>query len=295
MLDKNSEELLYQIFYDIDEMCRVLDNQSRLSSGESVRNRPQMRMSESELMTILCFYHYSGYKCFEYYYERMVLGELHGFFPDAVGYRRFVQLIPRTSQRLYLFAKLLCERSERAGIFFADSKKLPVCDNRRIHSNQVFEGVAGRGKSSTGWFYGLKLHLIVNNLGEIVRFQFTAANVADNNKNVLDKLLGGLKGKCFADKGYLTKHFEHFLQQGIQVVTKVRKNMKNALMSLHDKVWLKKRALIESINDLLMSVFDIDHSRHRSPWNAITHAIAGVAAYAYYPQKPAAFIKLEVK
>lgn len=78
-------------------------------------------------------------------------------------------------------------------------------------------------------------------------------------------------------------------------MTKVRKNMKNALMSLHDKVWLKKRALIESINDLLMSVFDIDHSRHRSPWNAITHAIAGVAAYAYYPQKPAAFIKLEVK
>jgi len=294
MLDKNSEQLLYQMFYDIDEMCRVLNSQERLSAGEAARKVPRMRMSESELMTILCFYHYSGYKCFEYYYERMVLGEMLSFFPGAVGYRRFVQLIGRVAQRLYLFARVLCQQSRQDGIFFADSKKLPVCDNRRIHANQVFKGVAAYGKSSTGWFYGLKLHLVVNNLGEIVRFQFTAANVADNNKNVLDKLLSGLKGKCFADKGYLTQHFEHFFQQGIQVVTKVRKNMKNALLSLHDKLWLKKRALIESVNDLLMSVFDIDHTRHRSPWNALTHALAGIVAYAYYPQKPSAFINMEL-
>jgi hypothetical protein len=222
------------------------------------------------------------------------LGELRSFFPRALSYQRFVELIPRVAVPLYLFCQWCCWRAQKTGIYFADSKKLPVCDNRRIHSNRVFKGLAGRGKSSTGWFYGLKLHLVVNNLGQIVHFMFTAANVSDNAKGVLDKLLDGLKGKCFADKGYLTKFFDTFLQQGIQLVTRIRKNMKNALMQLSDKYWLRKRAVIESINDLLMSVFDIDHTRHRSPWNAIVHAIAGLCAYDYYQHKPSVFIPFEL-
>lgn len=151
--------------------------------------------------------------------------------------------------------------------------------------------MAKRGKTSTGWFYGLKLHLIINNLGEIVHFVFTAANVNDNTKSVLDHLLKDLKGKCFADKGYLSKFFEYFYDQGIHLITKIRKNMKNTLMGISDKLWLRRRAVIESVNDLLMTVFDIDHTRHRSPWNALIHALAGLGAYSYYPDKPAVFIQ----
>ena len=296
MLNEDKETLLYQIFLDVDDFIKALDTferKHRLAAG-SVRPGPKRSMFESEVLSILIFYHYSGYKCFQYYYKSLILTDLCSFFPNAVSYTRFVASIGEVAKHLYLFAQLRCAMSGRGGIYFADSKTLPVCDNRRIPSNKVFKDVAGRGKSSTGWFYGLKAHLLVNNLGQILQFLITPANFTDNNKSVLDQLLAGIQGKCFADKGYLTKFFEHFLQKGVQIITKIRKNMKNSLIQLSDKLWLRKRAVIESINDILMSVLDIDHTRHRSPWNAIVHAIAGITAYSYYPQKPAVYIKIEL-
>lgn len=297
MLDEDKESLLYQIFIDVDDFIKALDSferKHRLACG-SVRPGPKCSMFESEVLSILIFYHYSGYKCFQYYYESLILRDLRSFFPNAISYTRFVASMGNVAKHLYLFAQLRCAMSDRGGIYFADSKKLPVCDNRRIPSNKVFKDVAGRGKSSTGWFYGLKAHLLVNNVGQVVQFLITPANFTDNNKSVLDKLLADIQGKCFADKGYLTKFFEHFLQKGVQIITKIRKNMKNSLMQMTDKLWLRKRAVIESINDILMSVLDIDHTRHRSPWNAIIHAIAGITAYSYYPQKPSVYIKMELR
>jgi len=292
MLNEDKESMLYQIFMDVDDFTKSLDRFERghhLGSGGKRPGRSRS-MSESEVMSILIFYHYSGYKCFQYYYESLIMNDLRSFFPSAVSYTRFVAGIGDVAKHLYLFSQLRCALSERSGIYFADSKKLPVCDNRRIPSNRVFKDVAGRGKSSTGWFYGLKAHLLINNVGQIVHFLITPANFSDNNKDVLDNLLAGVHGKCFADKGYLSKFFEYFLQKGIQIIAKTRKNMKNALMHLSEKYWLRKRAVIESVNDLLMSVFDIDHTRHRNPWNAIIHAIAGITAYSYYLQKPSVFI-----
>jgi hypothetical protein len=296
MLDKDKETLLYQIFIDADDFIKAFEAYQlthRLGCSSS-RPGPKRSMCKSEVLSILIFYHYSGYKCFQYYYESLILKDLQSFFPQAVSYTHFVASMKDVAKHLYLFAQLRCAASERGGIYFADSKKLPVCDNQRIRANKVFKGVAGRGKSSTGWFYGLKAHLLVNNVGQIVQFVITSANFADNNKAVLDKLLAHIQGKCFADKGYLTKFFEHFLQKGVQIITKIRSNMKNSLVQMSDKLWLRKRAIIESINDILMSVLDIDHTRHRSPWNAIIHAIAGITAYSYYPTKPSVFIRMEI-
>jgi Transposase DDE domain len=293
MLDESKINRLFQIFIEVDDFCKAYDSyllEHGLLNGGKKRPGPRRSLSLSEIMTLAIFYHQSGFRCFQYYYETLVLGELKSFFPSAVSYSRFIELLPSVASRLLLFGQWCGCKAEKTGIYFADSKKLPVCENSRMKSNRVFKGVAGYGKSSTGWFYGLKLHLIINHLGEIVQFALTTANVSDNNKKVLDCLLHDLKGKCFADKGYLTKFFEHFYQKGIQLVTRIRKNMKNGLFQLADKFWLKKRAIIESVNDLLMTVFDIDHSRHRNPWNAVIHAIAGVCAYHFYPQKPAVFI-----
>jgi hypothetical protein len=292
-MDKDKENLLYQIFFEVDNFVKEYDTYEQGKNTGTPQRRlpgPIPSLSMSEKMTILIFYHQSGYRCFQYYYEQLVLVQLRSFFPKIVSYQRFVSMIGQCSQLLFLYAHYKCSLSRQTGIYFADSKKLPVCDNIRIPSNKVFLGVAGRGKSSTGWFYGLKLHLIINNLGEINNFVITSANFADNDKKVLDVLLKGAKGKCFADKGYLTKFFEHFYDQGIQLIAKIRKNMKNAIMKFTDKCWSRKRAVIESVNDLLMSVFDIDHTRHRNPWNAVTHVIAGVAAYSFYPEKPSVFI-----
>lgn len=248
-------------------------------------------LSDSEIMTIVIFYHWSGYKNFQYYYEQMVEKVLIQYFPKVPTYHRFIELIPRQTIKLYVFLKVLTFVSKRTGIYFIDSKKLPVCDNRRIHSNKVFEGFAKRGKSSTGWFYGLKIHLVINELGQIVNFMLTPASVADNNENLLKKMLKGLKGKCFGDKGYISKLFSFFYEQGLQLVHKVRANMKNQIMNLNDKINLKKRALIESVNDILMTVFDIEHTRHRNPINAIAHTFGALIAYCFYDEKPAIFIQ----
>jgi hypothetical protein len=286
MKSKNSEDKLIEIFLFADDLCLEIEKIAR-QEGRELQLPRRCGLCMSEMLAILVFYHHSGYKCFQYYYEEMVMGSIRSYFPGAMTYKRFLDYIPGCLPHLFLMAQVRCAQAKRTGIYFVDSKKLPVCDNRRIHSNKVFKGIASRGKSSTGWFYGLKLHLVINNLGQVVQFFITPANVADNNLKVLEKIFNNLQGFCLGDKGYLTKYFEHFFQLGLQIVTKIRNNMKNQIVKLSHKLYLMKRGVIESVNDILMTVFDIDHTRHRSPINAICHIIGGLVAYDFYPDKPA--------
>ncbi len=289
MLSEDKEKKLIELFIALDDFCLALYQWQgkQAAQPKAAVNKPLMR--DSELLTVLVFYHFSGYKCFEYYYRELVQKELRSYFPYQVSYERFVALIPCILPGLYVFLKWRTSLSQRTGCYFIDSKKLPVCDNHRIYQNKVFSQVAARGKSSTGWFFGFKLHLVINQLGEIVNFLFTPANVADNNQQLLQQQLQGLKGKCYGDRGYLSSLFEQFYQQGLQLITKIRSKMKNKLMRLEDKLKLRKRALIESVNDILMSVFDLEHTRHRSPRNAYAHMLAALTAYCFYDNKPAVF------
>lgn len=296
MLDQNTEKKLIEIFMACDDFCLALHawQASGHLAGPTQRVTaspgPARQLDDSEALCLVIFYHYSGYKCFEYYYQRLVLTELKTYFPGLVSYERFVALLPRLLPGLWVLSRWLSGQSQRTGQYFADSKKLVVCHNARIHANRVFAGVASRGKSSTGWFYGLKLHLVINEWGQIVNFLITPGNQADNNAQVLKALLGGLQGQCYADRGYLTKLFAEFYQQGLQLVTRLRKGMKGAILPYVQAIKLRKRALIESVNDLLTSVFDLDHSRHRSPVNAFVHLLAGLCAYCFYDHKPTVFL-----
>ena len=237
-------------------------------------------------MTILILYHLSGMKCFEYYYREVVLKTLKKDFPTAPSYEWFISLIPRVMSHMFAFLyKCRCKKTDQE-IYYMDSKQIPVCHNRRIHSNKVFKGMAERGKSSTGWFYGFKLFLIINPWGEIVRVYLTKGNVADNNFSLLKTLLKGLRGKAFADKGFITKYFSFFQQEGLSIITKIRNNMKNKLVTMEDKILLTKRGVIESAFDIMMTICDIEHTRHRSPVNAFTHLIAGLTAYTYLEKLP---------
>lgn len=282
-----NENLLIQLFLDIDDFCKGYEKwQSTQVSFPDIKDNWRSTLHRSEAMTIIVYYHHSGYKCFQYYYQRLVEGELKSYFPTTYGYKYFLGLIPKCFDLLFLFAQWQCHNNQRTGIYYIDSKRLPVCHNKRIHNHQVFKAIAQRGKSSMGWFYGLKLHLVINNLGEINSFLFTSANFSDNNKAVLEYLLDGLQGACFGDKGYLSKLFEQFYSNGLKLVSKIRRNMKNKLMPLHEKYQLMKRGVIESVNDILMTVCDLEHTRHRSPANAITHMVAAIVAYNYLPNKP---------
>lgn len=287
-----NENTLIQMFLDIDDFCQSYEKwRSTQRSLPQSLDQWTSALHRSEAMTILVYYHHSGYKCFQYYYKRLVQGELKSYFPITYGYKYFLSLIPKCFDLIFLFAQWQCKTAQRTQIYYIDSKRLPVCHNKRIHSHQVFRGIAQRGKSSMGWFYGLKLHLVINNLGQINSFLFTSANFSDNNQFVLQYLLDELQGICFGDKGYLSKLFEQFYLRGLKLVTKVRKNMKNQLVPLHEKYQLMKRGIIESVNDILMTVCDLEHTRHRSPANAMTHMIAAIIGYNYLPNKPKVILK----
>jgi hypothetical protein len=284
MLCEDKKDRLIEIFLLCDDFCKALTTWQHQQGVTPTARSGQL--SDSEMLAIVIFYHYSGAKCFQYYYQDWVEPLMKTYFPHLISYERFVARMPRLLPGLFVLLKWLCAQSQRTGFYIIDSKALAVCDNHRIASNRVFAAVAARGKSSMGWFYGFKAHLVINQYGQLVNFVLTAGNVADNNPGVLHEALGGLTGQCFGDRGYLTRLFAEFYQQGLQLVTKLRKGMKNTLVRLSDSLNLRKRGLIESVNDLLTSVLDVEHTRHRSPVNAQINILAGLIAYHFYPNKP---------
>ena len=136
-----------------------------------------------------------------------------------------------------------------------------------------------------GWFYGFKLHLVVNDRRELLAFCLTSGNVGD--RRPVPRLVRRLFGKLFGDQGYISQPLaEHLLvEHGIHLITKVRTNMRERLLVYTDKLLLRKRALIESINDQLKNVCQIDHTRHRSSLNFMVHLLAGLIAYCHQPQE----------
>ena len=150
----------------------------------------------------------------------------------------------------------------------------------------ILKGAAGRGKMSMGWFYGFKLHLVINHLGEIVTFTLTSGNKADNNQNLLHELLQGLEGLCFGNKGYLTAIWNELYAQGVKLVTRLKKNMKNKLTLPYELYLLCKRSVIESVNNIFKQCLDLEHTRHRKPENGIAHMLCSVIAYHFYENKP---------
>jgi hypothetical protein len=204
-------------------------------------------------------------------------------FPNLVSYNRFVELMPRTL--IPLLAYMRGRKGNCTGISFVDSTPLKVCHNRRINRHKVFAGLAERGKTSMGWFFGFKLHLVVNDQGEILAFQLTPGNVDD--RKPVPKMTKKLFGKLFGDRGYISQAlFQQLYEEGLMLITSLRKNMKNHLMLLEDKLMLRKRSIIETINDQLKNISQIEHTRHRSYANFIVNLLAGLIAYDLQAKKP---------
>lgn len=122
---------------------------------------------------------------------------------------------------LALFVQFMGASSHCTGISFVDSTTLDVCDSHRIQQHKVFEGIAQRGRSSTGWFYGFKLHLVINDRGEILNFCLTPGNVNDRNRKVMAHLTKSLFVKLFADKGYVSERlFAELPEKEMELITK---------------------------------------------------------------------------
>jgi hypothetical protein len=277
---------LLELFVDVDDYCVAHQTdweQLAIASGGKRRNRAG-RLYMSEVMTLLIHFHQSHYRHFKAHYTEYVQVYLRGEFPAMVSYNRFVELMP--TALVALCSYLQAQYGDCTGISFIDATALAVCDNHRIHSHRVFEGLAKRGKSSMGWFYGFKLHLVINDCGELLACCLSAANVHDTKP--VPKLAAHLFGKLFGDKGYISKTLFDLLFKatGLQLLTKLRKNMKNAFLTLDDKLLLRKRAIIEAVNDQLKNISQIEHTRHRSPLNFFVNLFAGLIAYCLQPKKP---------
>ncbi len=234
-------------------------------------------------MTILIHFHQSHYRTFKAYYTEYVQVHLTSEFPRLVSYTRFVALIPQ--MMVPLLAYLQSRYGAYTGISFIDSTSLQVCAPKRISGHRVFAADARRGKTSMGWFFGFKLHLAVNDRGDLLVCCLTAGNVDD--RTPVPRLVKRLRGKLFGDRGYISAPLTQLLfEQGLQLITRLRKNMKDHLMHLSNKLLLHKRTIIETIIDQLKNISQIEHSRHRSPVNFVVHLIAGLLAYSHQDKKP---------
>jgi hypothetical protein len=215
-------------------------------------------------MTIVVSFHQSGYRTFKGYYLRYVTPHLRWAFPQIVSYTRFVEVMPETLIPLCAYLQTRKGRSE--GVAFIDSTLLAVCHPKRSARHRVFAGLARWGRNSLGWGYGFKRHLLINDLGELLACRLTVANVDD--RAPVPALVAKVQGKVFGDRGYISQAlFETLFTQGVQLITKLRKDMKNKLLPMVDKLLLRKRSLIETVNDQLKNISQIEHSRHRSVTN----------------------------
>lgn len=279
------------LFCDIDDFCQTFAPQwqRHLVNEGSRRRWREPRLCLSEVMTIVVNFHQSGYRTFKDYYLRYVTLHLRWAFPQLVSYSRFVELMPEAL--VPLCAYLQTRKGRSAGVAFIDSTLLAVCHPKRSRRHRVLGGLARWGRNSLGWCYGFKLHLLINDVGELLACRLTVANVDD--RVPVPALVAEVRGKVFGDRGYISQAlFATLFAQGVQLITKLRKDMKNKLFPMIDKLLLRKRSVIETVNDQLKNISQIEHSRHRSVTNFLVNLVAGLIAYTYQPKKPSLHIRM---
>lgn len=293
-----SDDKIIEIFFIIDEFSKnfekIVSDHSLIESSSLKQRNRSFNLSQSEVITILVLFHYGSFKNLKHFYLFYVQKHMKKEFPNTVSYNRFVELQKKAILPLAIFLKT-CALGKCTGISFIDSTPLRSCHIRREKQHKTFKGVATKGQCSLGWFFGFKLHLIINDKGEILDFVITQANVDDRKPLENMNLHKNIFGKLYGDKGYIGKDlFEKLFVDGVHLVTKLRKNMKNCLMLMQDKIALRKRALIESVNDELKNMCQIEHTRHRSFDNFITNLLSGLIAYSFFPKKPSINLKDDV-
>lgn len=265
------------IFCLIDNFCQEYKKweHNQLLPSSNQRNRAG-QLSLSELLTVVLYFYLSPCRDFKNYYLYFLPNKYKGYF-KLVGYSRIIQLMPRLILPLSIIIQSFF--GEETGIYYIDSTKLQICHGKRTKGNKVFKNIAKIGRSSYGWFMGFKLHIIINNKGAIMAVKITKGNKSDSS--VAASLAEGLAGSIYGDKGYISKKlFTQLFESGLKMFTSIRKDMKNHLLSNADKALLRKRSLVESVFNVLKNSMNLEHSRHRSPFNFIVHVIACVTSYS---------------
>ncbi|CAQ54157.1 transposase [Wolbachia endosymbiont of Culex quinquefasciatus JHB] len=275
-----------ELYCCVEDFCRAVDDNFAnrfLSNGKKPTRVPEI--AHSEILTIILLYHKSPCKNFKAFYLCYLQLFYRSEFSKLPSYHRFIALKPRVLWYLALLLQWFCEQAKMTGTSYIDTSTIAVCHKKRISRNKVFNHLAEISKSTYGWFFGFKLHLVINEIGEIQALTLTKGNVDD--RKPLPTLTKRLTGLLFGDKGYIKKElFEKLFDRGLKLVTKVKKGMKNALISLKEKILLRKRSIIETVFDSLKNKFEIEHTRHRSPTNFLIHVFSVLISYSMQSKKP---------
>lgn len=270
------------LFCFVDDFIKNFDQNTYAIENCKHKPGPEGHLSRSEVLTLLIGFYESGSDCFKNYYHNIVLAQHQDDF-RLVSYAHFTKLIGKHLPFLTILLESLFDAC--SGISFVDATSIAVCENYRIYSHKVFDGFANRGKTSKGWFYGLKAHLVINPEGGLVKVSFSSGNKDDRKQ--FRTMTEEIFGKVFADRGYISKQlFDDLWQDGIQLITRVKSTMKNILMTVTDKILLLKRTLIETVIGKIKLLGKFEHSRHRSPLNAFSHMIACLINYQLSKNKP---------
>lgn len=283
---------LTRIFCQIDDFCKEFEQyyQSKLLPGStySVTPRgPDCCLVDSEIMTLLILFQSSGFRTFKNFYH-FIAQHYKNAFPKLPSYNRFLELISKVTLALLVFIQI--NSGKKTGIYYIDSTCLPTCHIKRSKQHKTFDEIAQYGKTSVGWFFGLKLHLVINERGELIAFKITSGNKNDAKSG--EYLLAKLEGLAFGDKGYLGKKlFAQLFEKGLKLITRGRKNMIQNQLTNFEKQLLNQRGLIETVINHLKHHYQVWHTRHRSVANALTHLLSALAAYVIEPLKLSA-IKL---
>jgi transposase len=274
------------LFCFVDDFAQAMQKEITsylLSQSKSLQMPTRTpELSDSEIMTIVLMFQESPCRNFKYFYNSY-LQLYRQDFPKMPTYERFVTLKPRILLLAVVLLHALFSPDKKLG--YIDATSLAVCHPKRIRRNKVFKGLAALGKTTKGWFFGFKLHVIVDEKGNLLRAKLTPGNVDD--RAVVDGMTQDMTGLLFGDKGYIDKKlFLKLYERGLKIVTGIRKNMKNILISWNEKVLLRKRSIIETVFDYLKNKMQLEHTRHRSPWNMFVHLISTLIVYQLKPSKP---------
>jgi DDE family transposase len=277
-------ERFVAVFCEVDDFCQAFEDQREahlIGSGKKPRG-PEPGLCDSEIITLLLVLHSSGYKYLKNFYNGPMGESWRRYFPGLPCYERFVTLQKRGFIPLMCF--MLSRMGRKTGIYYIDSTGLPVCHNRRIWRHKTFAGLAERGKTTMGWFFGFKLHLVFTQLNQIVALKMTAGNISDTTP--VPSLTKDLIGKLLGDKGYIGKKLaKELLRRGLTLFTRVRKNMKSLPISRTDKMLLNRRNMAETIIGKIKGFSSLNLPKHRLPINGFLHILAAITAYQLNPIK----------
>ena len=266
------------LFCFVDDFCKECEKQMRnylIENNKKTRKPTRVSGLEmSEIITIILLFYRSNMLNFKVFYKHLELHHKRDF-TKMPTYERFCAIQQKAIPMLmWLFKCILSQGQSEA---YIDATALRVSHNKRMNSHKVFKGIAAVGKSTMGWFYGFKLHLVIDLQGNIINARLTKGNCDD--RSPVEDLIQEFQGVIYGDKGYISQDlFSRLWKKGVKLVTGVKANMKNKFMILKEKILLRKRSLIESVFSVLKRN-GLEHSLHRSVHGFILHILGSLISY----------------